>query len=187
MHGWEYKRLRDVDFCGNVYPEETVSLLKALMDPSYEILIRLLAAAVEFSGLPAIHVSELPPVIMMPREELNRTVCVNEPIRCTGLMAAFDTERYRILVDSRLDLNEASDNSFLVHEIVHVLQLKQAGSRRFTSCRAVISSEREAYDVQNRYLMQNSIPAQHGSGLRFARCPEPEDVSDTVQTTGTAK
>lgn len=157
------------------------------MDPSYELLIRLLASAIEFSGLPAIHVSELPPVIVMPREELNRTVCATEPVRCTGLMAAFDTERYRILVDSRLDLNQAGDNSFLVHEIVHVLQLKQAGSRRFTSCRAVISSEREAYEVQNRYLMQNSIPGMHGSMLRFARCPDDESVSDTVQKTGTAE
>lgn len=158
------------------------------MDPSYELLIQLLAAAVQFSGLPPIHVSELPPVIVMPREELNRTVCAAQPVRCTGLMAALDTNGYRILVDDRLDLNDPTDNSFLVHEMVHVLQMKHSGSSRFTSCRSVIASEREAYDVQNRYLVQNRRPGEQGAMLRYARCPEEDTkLPEEIQRTGLAE
>lgn len=140
------------------------------MDPSHEMLTMLLAAAIKFSGLPAIHVSELPPVILLPRSELNKTVCAAAPVRCAGLTAAFDTQRYRIVVDDKLDFNDPADASFLVHEFVHVLQLKDTGSSGFTSCTAVLESERQAYSAQNDYLRQHSRPANQGGSLRFSRC-----------------
>jgi hypothetical protein len=149
------------------------------MYPSYELLTTLLAAAVQFSGLPAIHVSELPPVVVMSREELSEMVCAKRPGRCISLMAAFDTNSYRILVSNSLDLNDQRDNSFLVHEIVHVLQFKHAGTRKFTSCRAVVSSEHQAYAAQNRYLMANGRVGQEGSTLRYVRCPEEEDAASS--------
>jgi hypothetical protein len=143
---------------------------KTHMDPSYEMLTLLLAAAIQFSGLPAIHVSELPPIVRLPRSELNKTVCAAAPIRCAGLTAAFDTQRYRIVVDDKLDFKDPDDASFLVHEIVHVLQLKNTGSTGFTSCTAVLESERQAYAAQNDYLRKNDRPAHQGAMLRFSRC-----------------
>lgn len=142
------------------------------MYPSYEVLVRLLAAAIEFSGLPPIHVSELPPVIAVSREDLTKNVCAANPGRCMSLVAAFDTKGYRILISDALDLNDPSDNSFLVHEMVHVLQLKQTGTEKFTSCRAVVASEHEAYGAQNRYLVANGRVGLQGSSLRFMRCPD---------------
>jgi len=141
------------------------------MDPSYELLTQLLAAAIRLSGLPAIHVSELPPVVMLPRQVLNETVCSSAPVRCSGLIAAFDTQRYRIVVDEKLDFGDPDDDSFLVHELVHVLQFKQSGSVGFTSCTAVLESERQAYAAQNLYLRENGRLGQHGIMLRFSHCP----------------
>lgn len=141
------------------------------MGPSYELLTQLLAAAIRLSGLPAIHVSELPPVIMLSRRVLNETVCSSAPVRCSGLIAAFDTQRYRIVVDEKLDFNDPDDDSFLVHELVHVLQFKQSGSVGFTSCAAIVRSEREAYAAQDLYLRENGRPGQYGMNLRFSRCP----------------
>jgi hypothetical protein len=145
------------------------------MDPTSQLLTQLLSVAIRLSGLPGIHVSELPPVVLLPRAELNKTVCSSAPVRCAGLIAAFDTQRYRIVADDKLDFDDPVDASFLVHEMVHVLQFKQTGSAGFTSCTAVLQSEEQAYDVQNRYLRQNNRPARQGSMLRFSRCPrEPE-------------
>jgi hypothetical protein len=144
---------------------------EALMAPSYELLAQLLAAAVNLSGLPPIPVSELPPVVLLSRPVLNQTVCSSAPIRCAGLIAAFDTQRYRIVVDEKLDFGDPDDDSFLVHELVHVLQFKQSGSAGFTSCTAVLESERQAYAAQNLYLREKGRPGQHGIALRFTRCP----------------
>ncbi len=140
------------------------------MDPSYELLSTLLAAAIRFSGLPAIQVSELPPVILLPRSELNKTVCAAAPVRCAGLTAAFDTQRYRIVADDTLDFNDPDDASFLVHEFVHVLQFMNTGITGFTSCTAALESEGQAYAAQNDYLRQHARPAHQGTVLRFSRC-----------------
>ena len=141
------------------------------MDPSYELLTQLLAAAIQLSGLPAIHVSELPPIVMLPRRVLNETVCSSAPVRCSGLIAAFDTQRYRIVVDEKLDFGDPDDDSFLVHEFVHVLQFKQSGSIGFTSCNAIMKSEHEAYAAQDLYLREHGRPGQYGINMRFTRCP----------------
>jgi hypothetical protein len=140
------------------------------MDPSYELLSALLFAAIRLTGLPAIHVSELPPVILLPRNELNKTVCAAAPVRCAGLAAAFDTQAYRIVVDDKLDFSDPDDASFLLHEIVHVLQFKNAGITGFTSCTAVLDSEEQAYSAQNAYLREHNRPAYQGAMLRYSRC-----------------
>ncbi|MGN6702312.1 MAG: hypothetical protein ACTHKB_05025 [Burkholderiaceae bacterium] len=142
------------------------------MGPSSEILAQLLAAAVRLSGLPGIDPADLPPIVPMERNELNQAVCSSAPVRCSGLVAAFDTLRYRIVVDSRLDFASPQDNSYVVHEIVHVLQFKQSGSKRFTSCHAVVDSEKQAYAAQNRYLIEHDLPGEEGFTLKFAHCPD---------------
>jgi hypothetical protein len=137
---------------------------------STDTLTALLAAAIRLSGLPAVDAGDLPPVVPLPRGELNQTVCERAPVRCAGLMSAFDTQRYRIVVDDNLDFDDPDDASFLVHEFVHVLQFRSTGSVAFTSCTAVLESEQQAYAAQNAYLREHDRPARHGWMLRFSRC-----------------
>ncbi|MDB5759683.1 MAG: hypothetical protein JWM30_2972 [Burkholderia sp.] len=137
---------------------------------STDAMATLLAAAIRLSGLPAVDLGDLPPIFPLPRGELNQVVCSAAPVRCSGLMSAFDTQRYRIVVDNLLNFDEPDDASFLVHEFVHVLQFRSTGSTAFTSCTAVLESERQAYAAQNDYLREHDRPARHGEALRFSRC-----------------
>lgn len=146
---------------------------------STELLSRLLAAAIQFSGLPAIGVDALPPVEVLDRDAFYAQVCPSRPARCTAIMAAFDTQRYRILIRDSLDLERPAENSFLVHELVHVLQYKKDGSTRFMSCEAVLESERGAFDAQNLYMAANGVMQKAGFGLRYMHCPpKPEAERD---------
>lgn len=143
---------------------------------SNELLGPLLAAAVHFSGLPAIDVRDLPPVEVVGNETFVKMVCPNKPGRCVAMVAAFDTQRYRVLVRESLDLDDTAQNSFLVHELVHVLQYKRDGSTRFMSCESVLESEQQAYDAQNQYMQSHGLIQKEGMALRFMKCPPGEKV-----------
>jgi hypothetical protein len=134
----------------------------------------LLLAAITLSGLPPVPLSDLPPLYAVSTEELAETICPGQPGKCQTIAAIFDTERYRILILSKLDLADPADNSFLLHELVHVLQLKQQGEAGFSSCQAIVDSERVAYGVQNRYLAMRNLFSQHGMMLRYMQCPPAE-------------
>ena len=135
------------------------------------IAAELLSAAISLSGLPPMPALELPPLYAVSTAELARTVCPDQPGQCETIAAIFDTERYRILILSKLDLADPADNSFLVHELVHVLQFRARGDAGFANCAAIVDSERVAYGVQNRYLAARGLFAQHGMMLRYMRCP----------------
>ncbi|MGB4344850.1 MAG: DUF6647 family protein [Burkholderiaceae bacterium] len=144
------------------------------MTISAELMARLLAAAVQFSGLPAINVADLPPVETITAAALSAKMCPDRPGGCSSVAALFDTETYRIYLRDTLDLATPMDNSFLVHELTHVLQFKQFGDAYFSSCRKIIESEREAYRAQNNYLGSEGVDWREGFLLRFMQCP-PED------------
>ena len=133
----------------------------------------LLSAAIALSGLPAISPAELPPLYALSAEEMAQTLCPDQPAQCRAIAALFDTERYRILILSSLKLDDPEDNSFLVHELVHVLQFKVRGDAGFAGCQAIVESEREAYQVQNRYLAGRGLFAQQGMMMRYMHC-QPE-------------
>ena len=101
------------------------------MTISAELIARLLAATVQFSGLPAIDVADLPPVERVTAAELSKKMCPESPEKCGSVAALFDTETYRIYLRDTLDLATPMDNSFLVHELTHVLQFKQYGDAYF--------------------------------------------------------
>lgn len=145
------------------------------MTVSQSILNALLAATIELSGLPGIDVTELPVVVWASEAELAALACPDQPDGCRSMAALFDTERYRILLRTSLDLGVPLDSSFLVHELVHVLQFKRFGHARFMRCEDLLSSEREAYDVQNSYLRRQGIFWREGEMLRYTRCPPEED------------
>lgn len=142
-----------------------------------ELMAKLLAAAVEFSALPAIDIAELPAVEPVTAAVLSQKMCPDAPERCGSVAAVFDTESYRIYLRDTLDLTTAMDNSFLVHELVHVLQFKRYGDDYFASCRKVLNSEHQAYKVQNNYLGSEGIDWREGFLLRFMHCPAEEGDS----------
>lgn len=141
-----------------------------------DLLAYLLVAAVKLSGLPAIPVSTLPPIRMVPAESISDKVCSNEKSRCANLVAVFDTADYVILVRDSLDMEAALDNSFLLHEIVHVLQFKARGADIFKDCTTSIRTENEAYRAQNAYLQSEGQFSRFGEGLRFIACEGKQDV-----------
>ncbi len=149
------------------------------MTISAQLLAKLLAAAIRYSGLPAVDPAELPPIEPVSANVLSQKVCPDTPDRCTTMAAVFDTEGYRIYLRDSLDLDDAKDNSFLVHELVHVLQFKKHGHDYFGNCRKVIESEQQAYLVQNNYLGEEGIDWREGFLLRFMRCPD--DAPDPQQ------
>lgn len=147
-----------------------------------EFLSGLLAAAVQFSGLPAIDAAALPPVEILDKDAFYAQICPHRPARCTAVMAVFDTQRYRILIRDSLNMDRPADNSYLLHEMVHVLQYKKDGSTRFMSCQSVLESERAAFDAQNLYLAANGVTQRAGHAVRYMRCP-PQPGRDEASIT----
>jgi hypothetical protein len=140
------------------------------------LLAYLLSAAVKFSGLPAIPVAQLPPIRLVSTEDISNKVCPDDKNRCANLVAIFDTADYVILVRDSLDLESTFDNSFLVHELVHVLQFKSRGADIFKDCPTSIRTESVAYKAQNAYLQREGQFARLGEGLRFATCDGQQDT-----------
>lgn len=136
-----------------------------------ELLADLLAAAIRISQLPGIPVEALPPVTPVTAQVLVDKVCPEQPERCRNMAALFDTEAYEIYVRKPVDLRNPITLSFIVHEMVHVLQFKQGGHGQFESCQAVLASEQQAYKTQNVFLYENGSDWREGFSLRFMTCP----------------
>lgn len=162
-----------------------------------ELLQALFIAAIELSGLPAIETR--PPVEAMPYAAMLQVVCADleapraagaaaewrlptslrsdagppryqDCLAQRGLVAAYLPEELRIVYRDNLDLTDDIDNSFIVHEFVHALQVDQRGSRLFDSCLGVIAAEKEAYAVQQKYLQSRGQLFRVGDRLRFVTC-----------------
>jgi hypothetical protein len=145
----------------------------------------LLDMAVSLSGLPPVPARELPPLRAVSEDEMRQTACPEAPGHCRNLVAMFDTERYRILYLDSLDTESAADNSFLVHEFVHVLQYRRYGDAIYAGCRALLTTEAEAYRVQNAYLRREGELMRVGDILRFTTCPQaPAEEAAMAATRG---
>lgn len=140
--------------------------------PSHELLAFLLAAAAQSSGYPAIPVDALPPVRYLKVNDIAALVCPQRPENCQGIAALFETEGYEILIRNDFDLDNPADNSFLLHELVHVLQWKASGDAIFESCAATLRTENEAYRAQNAYLKREGQFLRFGEMAMFATCAE---------------
>lgn len=137
----------------------------------------LLDMAVKFTGLPAIPPSELPPFQAVSRAEMQRLVCPEAAPSCGAIVALFDTDRYRILYLENLDPENAADNSFLMHEIVHVLQYHQRGEAIYADCSTLLKTEGQAYRAQNAYLRREGQLMRVGEVLRFTTCASDRAVA----------
>lgn len=138
-------------------------------------LASLLDVAVRLSGLMPMAAADLPPLIALPLTELRQQACPLTPENCGSLVAMFDADGRRILVSDRLDVQDARDRSFIVHELVHVLEHPAAGSAdrdaaQDDSCEASLASERRAYRVQNAYLREQGANERYGRMLQHAVC-----------------
>jgi hypothetical protein len=135
-----------------------------------ELLSFLLVLAAKLSGYPAIPLEDLPPIEVMSEQALADAVCPETGNGCTNIVATFETGRYVIYVRDTLDLENAADNSFLLHELVHVLQHKARGDAIFADCVTTLKTETEAYQAQNAYLKREGQFLRFGEALGFMTC-----------------
>lgn len=132
----------------------------------------LLEMAVKLSGLPPVPLEQLPPLQALDPQALQERACPGARGDCRGLVALFDSRSYRILYLDTLDLDSAEDNSFLLHEIVHVLQYRREGDAMYRDCSALLRTEGQAYGVQNAYLRREGRLLRVGGMLRHSTCAD---------------
>ena len=138
--------------------------------PDPALLQDLLRWAGKLTGLPT--PATLPTLTALPERELARRVCPDEPRHCRTLIAVYDTDRTEILYRDTLDLRDETDQSYLVHELVHYLQHRRDGDALFADCPSVMRAESAAYAAQNRYLAHFKQWRRVGEMLRFTHCPD---------------
>lgn len=114
----------------------------------------------------------MPQLISMSKEAITREMCPERPSQCDTLVALFEPLKYRVIYRDNLNLAKPYDRSFLVHELVHVLQFKAKGASIFASCKARVLAEREAYMSQDRFLAENAVEIRVSGALWFMKCPE---------------
>lgn len=133
--------------------------------------------ATKFSGKNLLAGDKLPPVFLLSKEELYKTVCGNEA-SCRNLAAVFDDLGYRILIRDDFDFDSNLDLSFLIHETVHALQYLNRGPEIFRDCNAILETETEAYRVQDAFLAREGEFFRAGIALRFFHCDEDLAAAD---------
>ena len=116
----------------------------------------------------------------MSKEGIVAEMCPERPAACDTLVALFEPAKYRVIYRSSLNLSKPYDRSFLLHELVHVLQFKARGPGIFFTCKERVAVEREAYFIQDRYLAESGLEIRVRGALRFMRCPEGPAQGATV-------
>ncbi|MEN9367626.1 MAG: hypothetical protein RL489_1984 [Pseudomonadota bacterium] len=138
--------------------------------PDPELLRDLLQWAAKLTGITA--PDTLPTLTAVSEQALARRVCPDEPRHCRTLIAVYDTDRTEIVYRDSLDLRDETDQSYIVHELVHYLQHRRDGDALFADCPRVMQAETEAYAAQNRYLTHFRQWRRVGEMLRFTHCPD---------------
>jgi hypothetical protein len=146
------------------------------MDTMLNILF---AAAMQFSHFPTM---EIPPTVGLHHHEMMLQVCndlkdatdiFDSCVNQHGLVAAYIIEEHRVVYDADyIDLDNDSDNSYLVHEFVHALQAQSLGDSYFETCNGALSAEKQAYAIQQIYLKSRSQMLQVGDRIRFIECKD---------------
>lgn len=135
-----------------------------------QLLAYLMDAAVRITGLPAVPTDALPQFVALPATEIHREACKEQMPGCRGIVAMYDMERNRVLYRDDLDMDNDADNSFIVHELVHVLQYHQAGDAIYADCPTLVRTERAAYAAQNTYLQRQGQLLRVGRIMRMVSC-----------------
>lgn len=138
--------------------------------PDLQLLAELMVVAAAFSGYPAIPVQQIPPIRVLTGAEMTQEVCPQRPRDCVRIVAQFDAAGPQIRLSDALDLEFAQGRSFLVHELVHVLQYHHGSRAAAADCASSLRSEQEAYRVQNAYLRSVGVPGRHGQMITNMDC-----------------
>lgn len=142
-----------------------------------ELFSALMGWAVMLSGYPA--PAEMPRVARVPHEFFVRNACGGRECKVWGWYAGGDT----LYVDERLDpANDLLASSVVVHEMTHYLQARAGklegraaaamgpGGSRLVDCRMTIDLEREAYGVQQAYLVRYGTYRPVGISMHSVGC-----------------
>jgi hypothetical protein len=128
-----------------------------------KIVAELLLAVQGLTGLGAS--VEPPELAFLPQQELAQKVC-GRPCEVYGWFPPGET----IYLDERLELMEDTlAKSILVHELVHYVQQEAGAFRTEGDCVAWIERERQAYDIQLRWIAEQ--PDARVAFARFGRRP----------------
>lgn len=129
-----------------------------------ELIAALLSWAVLLTGDPR---PAIPPSIeMVPHAFLEEVAC-GAPCPILGLYTYGNV----LYLDDSLD--PAADvwaRSVLVHELVHYVQEMTGKYAGMDRCVAAVLREREAYFVQNQYLVRHGEPPRAGLSVHNVRC-----------------
>ncbi len=145
---------------------------------SESVMVSLLIAASRLSGLPAVSIDQMAAVKSISQEEIVALQCPESPKDCDGMMAFYDIPKNTIFLKNTLDLDSTRDLSFLLHEMVHVLQHRSLGDVIFSDCENTVRSERAAYAVQNRFLINNGLFDRFGDSLAYMTCSNTQDAKE---------
>jgi len=147
-----------------------------------ELFDGLLGWAVKLSGYqnPAAH----PTVEFVPQAFFNTNACRGKQCRVwgwypnTGGNVVYVHEAARALIEDSSDPRSLLAASIVVHEFTHYLQ---AANRDFAKygCTQAIELEREAYNVQNAYIVAYGRYMQVGISLHNTGCGARAAASDT--------
>ncbi|MGM9491740.1 hypothetical protein [Ideonella sp. YS5] len=135
-----------------------------------ELAADLMAWASRLSGLADLQPGRPPALVPLSAGDIAAEVCPDSPTGCRSLVAVYDTDRHRVLYRSSLDMRDPTDQSFIVHELVHHLQFLHRGESIFASCQAVVETERQAYSAQNRYQSHFRQWQRMGEVMHFMHC-----------------
>lgn len=105
--------------------------------------------AVHLSGYPA--PAEMPTVQFEPHAFFVQQVCGGKECNAVG----WYNDRNIVYVDDKYEhVQNDFANSLVVHELIHYLQ-HQSGKFDSLSCTDSVAREREAYAVQNQYILKS--------------------------------
>ena len=119
-----------------------------MASPLDALILQLLTAINSLSGLPV--PERLPEVAFVPHSYLEEQVC-QRPCDIEGWFPPGDT----VYLDDSLDpAKDLWARGILLHELVHYVQQEEGSFGVPSDCDAWLEREREAYDVQIRWLVE---------------------------------
>lgn len=129
-----------------------------------DLVASLMAWVALLSGAP--RPPTVPVVMQVPHAHLEELAC-GQPCPILGLYTYGDV----VFLDDQLDPErDVYARSILLHELVHYAQQHSGKYDAMDTCQASVLREREAYYLQNEYLVRHGETPRAGSMLHNARC-----------------
>lgn len=138
-----------------------------------DLYVGLLGWAVKLSGYQQPKMS--PTVEFVPQEFFNAYACGGKPCRVwgwypnTGKDVVYVLDAARELIEDGSDPRSILATSIIVHEFTHYLQAANRGFGPY-ECDEALELEREAYSVQNAYVVTYGRYMQVGVSIHNAGC-----------------